>query len=186
MAFKEHYIDTHNEKCDSDWCNHNAERFLFYLKGKFILVTYHHCLSQYEDKYDFKLKIINTIIKNNKVFPSYEVNKSVDVEKDLKDFRIRNKQLRNTIKEVNYLYYSNNRKEYAITTTIKYIDSICLQEDIDESYNEAKKYLTDQQYNWLLDSLENLYYSNKVYNVNNVEIHNTIDHLIKTINQITK
>ena len=68
----------------------NPERFLFFLGNQFFLITYHSCLSH--DKYDFKKSLIEQLIGKYKIFERWNVNRGVNTEKDLKDFRIRNKE----------------------------------------------------------------------------------------------
>lgn len=192
---KEFYLDIHATHCPcnnkedkSNWakfCELNPNRFLFFLGTKFILITYNACMNM-GDEYDFKKTLIDKVITDNKVFEYYDVNRGVNVQDNLRDFRIRNKALRKHIEQINFIYWDNAGKKYAITTRTKYLDAICNQEEIDTNYNEAKEMLTKNEYDWLLEPLKNLYYANKVYNENEAEYHKTIDHLINSINQLTK
>lgn len=191
---KEYYIDTHLNQCIESkkidnyygrYCELNPNRFLFFLKTNFFLITYNNCISHY-DHLEFKKMLIERIIGNNKLFEYYEVNRGVDVNDDFKNFRIRNQSLRKYIQQINFIYNNAAGKKYAITTKTKYIDSICNQEEIKTNYNNAKDFLIKNEYDWLLPELEELYYKNTLFNDNVAEYHKTIEHLINSINQLTK
>lgn len=195
---KEFYLDLHSETCSchpdnkekktywSDFCEYNPERFLFFIGNKFALITYHNCISFY-DKYDFKKSLIDKAIKNSKVFQKWEVNRGVSVSSELKDFRLKNKELRKYIQQVNYLYRDASGKQYAITTKTDYLDSICNQDIIDENFKTAEEYLKSKEYDWLLTELKDLYRANIVVrNYDDLEVFKTTEHLIKSINQLTK
>lgn len=191
---KEFYIDLHSQFCpcgknkELQWyetyCELNPERFLFFVGTKFILVTYHKCLQS--DEYDFKKDLINSCIENNKILERWEINRGVNIEKDLKDFRIRNQSLRKYIEQVNYLYSDICGEKYGITTRTKYLDAICNQEEIDKNYLEAKEFIMKSKYEWLLEQLTELYNINRVWDANETEYHKTIEHLVQSINQLTK
>lgn len=189
---KEHFIDNHSELCkqlDSKhgfgYCELNPERFLFFLGTKFILITYYDCIAYVsEGKYGFKEKLIKKVIDDNKIFEYYEVNRSVDLERDLKNFRIRHKALKKYIEQVNFIYRDMVGKKYAITTRIKYLDSICNQDEIKNNYEAAKIFLTENNYDWLLESLDELYYANRLYHNNSAVNYKTIAGLVKEIKQL--
>lgn len=196
---KEHYIDMHLDDCPShpdykkdhgEWlclnsfCELNPDRFLFFLGNDFYLITYHMCLNRY-DEYDFKVSLVEAIIKRYKIFDLYKVNKSVNIDKDLKNFRIKNQALRKYIKQVNYIY-GGFGKEYAITTTVDYIKSIVNQEIIYENYKKAKEYLEQNKYLWLIEKLDKLMQMNYLSQPTDVEYFKTIDYLIHSINNLTK
>jgi len=190
---KEYYIDTHSSLCPCStgkkqkgfrYCELNPVRFLFFLGNKFFLITYHPCLDY--DKYDFRKSIIEKICKKYAIFERWDVNKGVNTDKDLKDFRIRNKELRKYIQQVNYLYYDATGKEYAITTLTNYIETICNQEIIKENFNKAKEFLQKKEYYLLIGELEKLYEVNILYHVSEAEYFKTTKHLIKSINKLTK
>jgi hypothetical protein len=138
---------------------------------------------EYGNEYQFKKEIVEKAIENFKILELYEVNKSVDLENDLKKFRIKNNQLRKYIQQVNYIYYSGNRKIYAITTKTKYLDSICNQDNLYKNYLDAKDYLIKYELDYLIDSLELLFKNNLIYTGNVAEHFKTIDHLVKSINK---
>lgn len=191
---KEYFIDTHSSLCPCSssnakgwelYCSMNPERFLFFAGTKFFIVTYHNCIT-FGDKYGFKKNIIDNAITQSKVFESWLVNISVDLNKDLVDFRIRNKNLRKYIQQVNYIYKDNAGKKYAITTKTNYLDSICNQEEIRGNYEKTKDFIIKNNYDWMLCKLDELYIHNIIREANPIEIHKTIDSVIKSINQLTK
>ena len=180
----EHFIDTHTSLCKQGWCANSPERFLIYIKGRFLIITYYQCNELY-DHLSYKTDLIKRIIGDNRIYPSYEVNRSVNVGGELRDFRIRNKALRKRIKEVNYLYYDNAMKKYAITTDILYIDAVCDKDKIEKNYKDAREFIIKMEYNWLLKQLDDLFYANIHGFEEQAEIHKTIDHLIKEIKKLT-
>ena len=196
---KEFYLDLHDETCSchpdnknknkhhlSDFCEYNPERFLFFLGNRFGLITYHRCLSRY-DHYDFKKFLIEKVITNSKVFEKWEVNRGVSVASELRNFRLKNKELRKYIQQVNYIYSNASGKEYAITTKTDYLDTICNQDELDKNFKKAEAFLKSKEYDWLLPKLKALYNANTfVRSWDDLEVFKTTEHLIKSINQLTK
>lgn len=189
---KEFYIDEHSSLCPcskgqqtgmNSYCDINPERFLFFLGNQFFLITYHSCLSY--DQYDFKKYLVEQVCEKYKILERWEVNRGVDTNKVLKDFRIRNNALKKYIQQVNYLYYDNAGKEYAITTLTNYIESICDQDVIKDNYIKAKEILQKKKYSWLEKQIEELMIANILF-VDEIEYCKTIEHLIKDINQKIK
>lgn len=170
------YLDLHANHCPDNsknektqWanvCTLNPNRFLFFLGTKFILITYNSCMNS-GDKYDFRATLIDTLIKRDRIFDVYEVNRGVNV----KDIRTIKQKLEKygkdivveDIEQINFIYQDNAGKKYAITTTAKYSDAICNQKEIDENYKAAKEMLEKNKYEWLLEPLEELYNANKIY-----------------------
>lgn len=138
------------------------------------------------DEYDFKKRLVKKVIDDSQIFDLYEIERGVDVKSTLQEFRIRNQSLRKQIQQVNYIYSDATGKEYAITTTLDYLDWLCNQDDIDQNYEAAKDMITKNQYDWLLPQLDQLYFSNKVYNQHETEYCKSIDHIIQEINKYTK
>lgn len=189
----EFFIDTHSSSCPCskgeqkgffNYCNLNPERFLFFLGNQFFLITYHSCLSY--DKYDFKKFLIEQVCEKYKIIERWTVNKGVNVNEDLKDFRIRNKELKKYIQQVNYLYYDATGREYAITTLTNYIEAICDQDLILDNYKKAREILKKKEYEWLINQLEKLLCANRLYITDETEYFKTTEHLIKSIKKLTK
>lgn len=138
------------------------------------------------DEYDFKKWLVKKVIDDSQIFDLYEIERGVNVKSTLQEFRIRNQSLRKQIQQVNYIYLDASSKEYAITTTLDYLDWLCNQDDIDQNYTAAKELIIKNQYDWLLPQLDKLYIANKVYNENETEYCKSIDHIIQEINKYTK
>jgi hypothetical protein len=134
------------------------------------------------DKYQFKKELIELVLKKTKVFERYEVNRGVSVTKELRNFRIRNQALRKTIKQVNFIYSGSNGYEYALTTTSDFLETISNESVIKEAYEEAKLFLEQKEYDFLLEDLRQLYFSNLVYDNSDTEVSKTIDHIVSIIN----
>jgi hypothetical protein len=191
---KETYLNYHAEFCSSNnpkgsiydkYCEMNPERFLFFLGNKFHLLTYHKCLHDF-DKYDFKMQVIQKLIESKKIYTTYNMCRGVDVKKELKEFRLRNKSLKKTIEQVHYIYADNARKEYAITSKISFIESLYNADEIYTNYQIAKDWLLAQEYEWLLPKLDDLYLANVGWNSDEIEICKSIDHMVEIIQKQIK
>ncbi len=187
---KEVVLDWHSKGCEEHTkngsyvlseCHTRPNRLIFYLKGKFILLTFFTCNLGYTKEFDYVKEILEEVIPDNKIFSIYEVNKSVKVEDELRDFRIRNKNLRKVVQEVNFIYGSS--VQYAVTTKVAFIDTICDFEKITIEYELAKDFLIKNEYNSLIHQLDLLYNLNRFY-VSPILIVKTTDHLIAEINKI--
>jgi len=199
---KEIYLNLHSKSClakkdinpnflgfnGNDFCEHNPERFLFFLGNEFWIIVYHRCLVGYDDNYDFKVELIKKIIDKHKIFKRYDVNKSINVERDLGNFRIKNQTLRKWIQQVNYIYEDMTHKQYAITTTTNYLDAICDMYILKQSFDDAKEYLLKHGYDFMLESLNELFDVNRLDSCNeDVAYHvSTINQLLKQIHKCTK
>lgn len=94
------------------------------------------------DHVAWRRSIVHVILQNHcKDVPHWEVNTGVNVDKELRDWRIRNASLRKFIQQAHYLYYNNSRRAYAITSTIPFIEAITNFELITREYEEAMNYL---------------------------------------------
>jgi hypothetical protein len=189
---KEFYLDHHQWSCPcSDknerpkkfgaFCDINPERFLFLVGGQYYIVTYHHC-NEMGDKYEWRKEIVKAIYGKRVDVNEWEIDRGVNVDKELKDFRIRNKALRKYTYEINYKY-SGVGATYAIATKIPYLEGVCAG---DKAYEEAKAFLIKMEYDFLLDELHELHRSNMFYMVHDIEVSKTIGKLIKSINKEIK
>lgn len=180
----EKYIDYHstycfNNKHSHSFCIGNPQRVIVYLKTKFHLITYHNCA--WYDRIDLVKKIIENSIEKMKLFDKYEIYRGYEIEKDIKEFRIRNKNLRKKVMEVNFIYSNCTRKKWAITNEVNFFDALCNNEMIYENYKKTSEFLKDNQYDWLQEDLTELWHMNH-YHLSDYECYKTIDHLIKSIN----
>lgn len=188
---QEYFIDSHHPNCQPDpdrWtakiCEMNPRRFLFRLKGEYYLIHYHNCITNH-DTYGFKKslveQVLNLICKKSRTLGLYEVNKSVCVDKELKELRLRNKALRKTVHEINYIYADNAGKMYAITTAIPFMDWVASEPKDYENFEVAMKFL-DERHSHLKDQLKDLHnYNNFGRYTEPANIVKSIDHLIKSI-----
>lgn len=177
----------HNQSdCRFNACEENPSRFLFFAGDDFHLITYFDCLDGF-DRYDFRKKLVEQIFIKSKTFERWEVNRGVSIEKDLKDFRYRNKSLGKYIHQTNFIYCNNAGREFAITTKVDYLDSICNMPELVEKYNEAYKFLEDNGLQYLKEPLFDLYSANAInHSYSPVECCKTIDHLVKSIHKLIK
>lgn len=190
---KEFFLDKHSSVCEdritkqdfcSSFCELNPERFLFFIKNEYYLVTYHRCLNH--PHIDFKEDIIKKIIEISKVYETYKVNRSVRVDDDLKDFIRHNKTLKKYAQEVNYLYSNASGLQYAITTKVNYIEHICSDFERMKTYKEAEDFLTKNDFEWLIPSLVQLHRANNLYEYDESVRVRTVDALIKMIKEEIK
>lgn len=184
---KEKYIDYHTTICQKNkfehsYCVKNPQRILIYLKTNFHLITYHSCINY--DRIDFAKELITNTVENFKLFETYEIYRGYELEKDIKEFRIRNKNLRKKVMEVNYIYSNCTRKKWAITTEVDFFDALCNNELIIKNYKKASDFLKENHYDWLQEDLTELWHMNH-YPLSEYECYKTIDHLIKSINTLT-
>lgn len=180
---KELYIDKHSEFCldvEHKYCDTNPERFLFFLGNQFFLVTYHNCMAY--DVHDFEMSLIKKVCVKYKILSRWDINRGININRDLNDFRIRNKELKKYIYQVNYIYQNAAGIEYGITTLTEYIETICNQDIIYQNYISAKELIKNNQYDWLLPKLERLFHANTFYVSNNTVFFKTTEHIIKYIN----
>lgn len=195
MTMKEFFLDSHSPSCDCHQdkkemdftfynCELNPKRFLFFLNNDFHIITYYRCVEY--SNIDFKLYILKKVIEDNKVFKWYNIEKSWNFSKELKDFRIRNQPLKKWHTNVNYIYFDNANKKYAIVTTVPFFDALVSQDLLDANYLSAKNTIEQRGYGWLLNELEELYLSNTISGNYEVDHLKTVDHLIQQINKLTK
>lgn len=188
---KEFILDYHTSYCDiqsqkgglySDFCKNNIEKDLFFIGSQFIIIGYFKCNCN-GNKYEFLQDLLKRIIDKNSVFKEYKIERSVSVDEELREFRIRNKALRKVIQQAHYVYYDNAMKKYAITSKTDFVEAICNQDIINENYKEAKQFLIDNDYTNLLRDLDTLFEINYI-GVSHAEVCKTTDHLIKEINKL--
>jgi len=188
---KEYYIDSHSLLCCSvthpnEWfsqnCPINPERFLFFAGNQFFLIVYHRCM-EHGSSYAYKKDFVKQAFDSCKELPLHKVEYSMWVDRDLKEWRLKNHPLKKYIRQANYIYSDNAGKEYAITTTIPFLDKICDQEKIDENYAIAKKHLDERGYNDLINELDQLYEYNRISIFSKLEIHKSIEHALNEINK---
>lgn len=188
-------IDNCTCKKGNEWyvtpCGINA--FIFYHNLEFYLITSNTCL--HINNLEDKSSIIHEILeksKNSEYTGSVYNDGRMNLDKSLKENRLRNLSLSRNVNEVNFIYkYIRDNTLKCITHYVKYEDLAYGQEKLKYNYNKAKDYLIANGFNNLLDGvngLKNLYESNKIENGYNIELQSSlsIDHLVKTIKKEIK
>lgn len=189
------YLDDHSERClkydrTINWLNHhdvckrNPKRFLFFLNGKYHMLIYHDCIYAHESHIDTKVWMLNTILSLSKIKDKYEVLKSVTYD-ELRQFRLKNKNIKRYHTEVNYCY-SNFSKEYYIVTERKYIDVIDKDAEYLNAYNEAKEYLIEHEMESFIKELDELKWMNRIIRDDEAEVFKTIEHIADLLNTYSK
>jgi hypothetical protein len=179
------YLDEHTHYCSlhRDW--DNISHALLFIKNKYLLVRYNSCQNQF-GHLDYKQDLVKRIISDNKIFPLYEVERE---KYSYNDFCIYGKltlPIKKTAKQVNYIYFDNAGKQYAITTKTDFFDEIFAQQDRNESFLEAKDYLENNCLDYLVKDLKRLHDANSINSITESTCVKTMDELLKTINQLIK
>lgn len=165
------------------YCDQTPERLLFFAGNNFFLISYFRCLKPNFDEYEFIKSLIETAIGKLKILELYRVRKSVNVERDLNNFKTTNRHLRENIEQVNFIY-GNASTKFAITTYTPYIDAICDNEIIRSNYKIAKEYLYNNKLGYLINELDNLFQAN-YFLINDEEvILKTTDQLLQNIKSL--
>lgn len=176
------YLDDHRGSCKKQY---GTSHFLLFLKNKYILIRYCQCNNIY-GHLDYKEELIRRIIQSNKIYRYYDV---VRERHELCEFINEKKiqsALKKKIKEINYIYYDNAWRCYAITTQTNFFDGVFDQDQRDISFEDSKKYLDDNGLNYLIKDLEKLHSANYLLKISDTQIIKSIDILLKEINQQLK
>ena len=164
-------------------CDMNPEVLIIFASEEFWIIRYHKCTMRGWSKHDVAEYIMHKIYKKTNITGLYDnTAKSVWLNEELKNFRIRNIQLRKYINQVNYIY-GNAVRNYAVVSQIKYLDHICSCEKIDADKEATIKYLYENGLNEYIKEVEQLAEFNYVYHYNDVEISKTIDEIVCQINK---
>jgi len=201
---KEIILDSHSERCINKefnkkgviietwanphrYCGYNPEIMLFYLNGDFVLLTFYNCIIESEpNKYDAKALFINSILKKSKIVKNAETFREPDIEEELKKIKYISNLKMKLVTEINYLY-SGLQKRHAIVSKVELIQSYLNRDEIYENYKKAKLYLELHypKHLFLFKELELLHsYNSMLHYPSSAVVLNTIDHLIKHINNI--
>ena len=117
------------------------------------------------------------------MYDKYEIMRSVNYERDFKEFRLRNVPLKKYFIQANYIYSDNAGKEYVIATKVKYMEHLVNQDELYENYKIAEKHLVDNNLLFLKNDLDRLFSYNILPKLSEVEQCKTISHLVKEINK---
>jgi hypothetical protein len=182
------YLDYHTDSCKKGYFHDICGicYFLLFIKNKYILIRYHNC-ENYFGHLDYKQDLIKRIIKDNKIFPLFDVEREKYSYNDFCMDSNLNLPLKKYAKQINYIYYDNAGKQYAITTKSDFFDEIFLQQDRNKSFNECKEYLKNIGLeDLLLTDLNKLHQANSINYVTEIESVKSIDSLIKSIDKLIK
>ena len=108
----------------------------------------------------------------------------IHLDRILKEYRLRNKNLKKYHNEINFIYSDNAGKQYAITNRIPFMDSIINQDEILSNYKICKDYLIKNGIDYLIKELDELYNYNHFFEFDKIEVFKTIDHLIDNIKKL--
>ena len=166
-----------------DHCSKNPEHFLFFYDHEFILVSYSVCLQGYHNNIDYKEDILQSFVEVYKQQP-WRVRRSHEVNRDMKEFRLRGANLNLDVDVISYNYENAARKEWAFTYPVRYSDFN--HELVEENYFKAKEYLLNNGYSHLVSDLDYLKKANNFQGVDQVEEVKCINELTKIINRKIK
>ena len=165
-------------------CEKNPEAFLFYSEQEFHFVTYFKCL-ECGDHLDFKERLLNSFTEKRKLYGS-KITRAYDLERNLKEHRLRGVNLKTHITEINHLYGDASHKTYCYARDIDYYSMEIDNEKVEESYNATKEYLNSNGYSHLVSELDRLKQVNTFRELDPNELLKSTKHLIKLINKKNK
>jgi hypothetical protein len=162
-------------------CERNKEHFIFYHNRQYFILSHHACIMG-GNRYDFYTDVIKSAIESSKEIEYYDIKRSWDIEKDLKESRLRGIDYKTHIHEINFTYSDNAGKGYAIATDIKFSEKLLSNINSEDELNETIQYLKDHKLEFLIDEAKRLHELNKV-NISEKEVFKTIEKAIKLINK---
>ena len=163
-------------------CELNPSNFILYFHGHFYLFTIHQCLIG-ESECSFLHRLIeNSIKKTPKEKYTFETNRCA-FNTELSENRKRGMVTQKWLDEIHYVYSNAAHAMFCITTRYKYLSVVgdMNSENIEKSYLEAREYLTNNGYEYMIGELDELYRLNRIY-ISEATTYKTTDLLIKTIN----
>ena len=185
-----YHKDRVNDK--KEWFSHscrlNPERFLFFLDNDFHIITYFNC-KNHGDQYDYKKGFIEAIMGQSKKINVFHTRRGHEVERDLKESRLRGMEFDMYIDEINYVYRNNCGKEFAIATQVPLIDKLSINDTIDKNYLLAVEFIENNEFlkrqKFLYKELEYLKELNKIH-ISDTEIVKSTAHLAKVFRKKIK
>ena len=200
-------LTEHTEKCICDSNKYNSIKdnedsifryrcfhycspssIILFIDNEFIYFEYNDCFKgSYESLGDFVLRLLIDKAEKHHKKEYYSIEKSTCIDKEFKDYRLRNIAIREHHTEVNFIYFNNARKKYAITTEKPFLDVLKYNDKITEDYKKMKAWIKDNinDNEYLLDNLSSLHWDNSV-SVSDYEIMKTTEHLSKSLTKKIK
>jgi len=196
QKFENHNIcDEHKKDCilhkdnKGKFGSAGIETIITYHRYDFFITTYCDCLRGGLPQNEFVEKLLNNAMKNSKKIDYYDINRSNISDKKLRKRIKEHNLLSMKCSEVNYIYYNAAVKEYAICSTINFIDVFKNSNLIDNNYNKAIEYINNSDLDYLKDNLTKLYDFNRPIVFGGIK-HSTINelnkHFKKSINEKQK
>lgn len=176
-------INTYYNLSPRQMCEMNQNHVLFFAANKFFILNYWECMAY--NRADFIKESIQMIIEKFDIMPFYVIKAKQHIGYDVKKFAKDNALFKKQLRQTNYIYRDATGKMFGITTQTKFIDALCNQDDLKENYQKAIEYIELKGYNYLRDDLDLLYLANVIH-ADDVKIVQSIDALVKEINQLTK
>jgi len=158
---------------------------VFYFNGEFIFVETPNCIWTNPFLSDFEK--IEIMLEKSTHKWIIDVNRSIHMDREFKNYRLRGARLKKWVEEVNFLYYDNAGKEYAVTTRIKFTQDLINQIKLKEEYEKAIEYLNNSAFSPSVfkDNIEGLYRKNMMY-LTPAEEYRTLKHLRLELNKKIK
>lgn len=178
-------VTEHNEDCtchgDIRIHSHficNTWQQVFYFNGEFVFLEMPSCVWNGTLLSDFeKIEIILEKSKPNHK-NVWDVKRSMNMDIEFKNYRIRGARLRKWVDEVNFLYYDNAGRQYAVVTRTKFTEDLINQSKLKEEYEKAKDFLKEGMFSpsQFSESIDKIYKENYMF-VSPYEEYKTLSHL---------
>jgi hypothetical protein len=155
---------------------------VFYFNGEFVFIEMPRCNWSGSLMSDFEK--IEIMLENSKHKWILDVGRSANMDREFKNYRIRGTRLKKWVDEVNFLYYDNAGRQYAVTTKIKFTEDLVNQAKLEEEYKKAKDFLEEGAFSssWFSESVDDIYKENKMY-ISPFEEYQTLKHLRLELNR---
>lgn len=169
--------------CSNNYCFDND--YVIFKSNQFYLLTIPNCQKGYLSNNELVLKILNQCKPKHSAYHKIWYTKSNLVDQFFYNKKDIDFAVKRNVTEVNYLYFDNSGRDYAITINVPFVDYICSQEERDESFEKLDTYLEFKRLHESRRELKQLHSANKV-NVHDFQFVNSIDKIIKQINKQVK
>jgi hypothetical protein len=163
-----------------DNCKH-MESFLFFMDNDFHLVSFYSCHQGYTNHIDFKETLLKSFYESKKLH--YDVRRGYELDKEMKDHRLRGANLNLEVDEILYKYSNAAARPYCMCRTKDFSEFD--NELIQANLKETIEYFEKNGYRHYIEQAKDLASINTFY-VDTVEHFKTIDHVIKSINKQIK